>query len=288
MWYVIEGGKLDTNKEQEGMQKSVIEKDGVEIVFKILEAIKRVLKEDSEQKMPMCMKIKDSFVYNIIKEIVKNKKRSLIISITGESASGKTTFVQNSIKAYPSSLNGGIYTTINCDDYYLDMSKELEQCGSYEALFAAGYSFDTPDAINLELMKQHLLDLKEGKDVRSPLYNFVTCESKPEGEVKKPALLILNEGLYVLNENVRDVADVKVYIYTPFEVIKERWYKRAITRGKTGKAADMQFENVNLTAQTYIRPTLEFADIVLNGQVSPEYIAEFINKMFDEIKKALQ
>lgn len=279
---------MDIYKEQDGTQKAVVEKNSVEVVFKILEAIKKVLNDDAQQKIPMCIKIKDSFVYNIIKEVVKNKKRSLIISITGESASGKTTFVQNSIKAYPSSLNGGIYTTINCDDYYLDMSKELEQCGSYEALFAAGYSFDTPDAINLKLMKQHLLDLKAGKEVRSPAYNFVTCESNPDGEVKKPALLILNEGLYVLNENVREVADVKVYIYTPFEVIKERWYKRAITRGKTGKAADMQFENVNLTAQTYIRPTLESADIVLNGQVSPEYIEEFINKMFAEIKKALQ
>ena len=271
----------------EQTEKTIITKDGIDTVFKILESVKKVLKEDAQEKEPLCLKIKDSFVYNIIKEVVKNKKRSLIISITGESASGKTTFVQNAIKAYPSSSKGGIYTTVNCDDYYLDMSKELQECGSYEALFAKGYSFDTPDAINLSLMKQHLIDLKEGKEIQSPAYNFVTCESKPDGEIKKPALLVLNEGLYVLNENVRDVADVKVYIFTPFEVIKERWYKRAVTRGKTGKAADMQFENVNSTAQMYIRPTLEAADVVLNGQVSPEYIAEFIQKMFSAIKEQL-
>ena len=49
----------------------------------------------------------------------------------------------------------------------------------------------------------------------------------------------------------------------------------------------MQFENVNSTAQMYIRPTLEAADVVLNGQVSPEYIAEFIQKMFSAIKEQL-
>ena len=277
----------NSNKTTTTNTNYTIQKDSIETVFKVLEAVKKVLKEDAQQKTPLCMQIKDSFVYNIIKEVVKNKKRSLIISITGESASGKTTFVQNAIKAYQPSNKGGIYTTVNCDDYYFDMSKELNECGSYEALFAKGYSFDTPDAINLELMKKHLLELKSGNSIQSPDYNFVTCESNPNGEIKEPALLILNEGLYVLNETVRDIADVKVYIITPFEVIKERWYKRAITRGKTGKAADMQFENVNQAAQTYIRPTLETADIVLNGQVTPEYIAEFIQKMFRAIKEQL-
>ena len=54
---------------------------------------------------------------------------------------------------------------------------------------------------------------------------------------KKPAKVILTEGLYVLNKEVRDIMDVKVYVFTPIEVIKERWYKRAVSRGKTGEAA---------------------------------------------------
>jgi len=264
-----------------------IKNDSIDVVFKIMECIKSVLREDAQQKQPLVLKIKESFVYNIIKAVICDKKQTLLVSITGESASGKTTFVENAVKAYPSALDGGIYTVVCCDDYYYDVSQQLTDCGGYENFFASGFSFDTPNAINLEFMKEHLIALKSGQTIQSPAYDFVTCESRFEGELKKPALLILNEGLYVLNENVRDVSDVKVYIFTPFEIVKDRWYKRAITRGKTGKAADMQFKNVNQTAQTYIRPTLESADIVLSGQVPREYIVEVVNKMVSKINNIL-
>ena len=134
-----------------------------------------------------------------------------------------------------------------------------------------------------------MIALKEGKEIRSPLYNFVTCESKKDMVLKKPAKLILNEGLYVLNECMRDIVDVKIYVYTPFEIIKERWYARAVSRGKIGKAADMQFHDVNQTAFRYIRPTMDMADIVVNGLTTQEYIEEmthdFINAIVDVIKK---
>ena len=100
----------------------------------------------------------------------------------------------------------------------------------------------------------------------------VTCESHPNGDLKTPAKVILTEGLYVLNEELRDIMDVKVYVFTPIDVIKERWYKRAVSRGKTGEAADLQFRNVNETAQHYIRPTYQISDCIINGMVDKEYI----------------
>ena len=149
----------------------------------------------------------------------------------------------------------------------------MKEAGSYEALFKTGFSFDTPDVIDLDLMKSHLVSLKEGLTIKSPRYNFVTCESDPNGEMKKkPAKIILTEGLYVLNEGVRDIMDVKVYVFTPLEVIKDRWYRRAAERGKSGSAADLQFADVNRTAQQYIRPTYQIADAVINGLVGQEYI----------------
>ena len=89
--------------------------------------------------------------------------------------------------------------------------------------------------------------------------------------------------MYVLNEEVRDILDIKVYVFTPIDVIKERWYKRAITRGKTGAAADMQFADVNKTAQQYIRPTYQIADCVINGMVDKEYIKVITDKIFKKL-----
>ena len=78
--------------------------------------------------------------------------------------------------------------------------------------------------------------------------------------------------------------DVKVYVYTPLEVIKDRWYSRAESRGKTGAAADLQFQDVNRTAQKYIRPTYQIADAVINGMVSQEYIQEITDKIFNALE----
>ena len=253
------------------------------VVMKIVESLKKILEEDKKQRQPLFINVKESVIFNLARRALNEPGTRFLIGIAGESASGKTTFVQNAIRSCIAEERTDVYTIVCCDDYYHDWSKELREAGSYEAFFAKGYSFDTPAAVNLQLMKEHLISLKNGSAVRSPDYNFATCESKPHGVLKKPAKIIVNEGLYVLNEGVRDIMDVKVYVFTPFDIIKDRWYIRAESRGKTGKAADMQFENVNLTAQTYTRRAMQTADIVMNGVVSSEYIQEITEKIFRTI-----
>lgn len=256
----------------------------MEIISKIVEALKKILEEDKKQVQPLFLRTSENLILNIARKVVQEKKKTFLIGITGESASGKTVFVDNTIKACVKEKKEGIYTVIRCDDYYKDTSKDLQEAGSYEELFKTGFSFDTPDVIDLELMKSHLLSLKDGKSAVSPKYDFVTCVSDPHGDIKNPAKVILTEGLYVLNEEVRDIMDVKVYVFTPLEVLKERWYKRAALRGKTGTAADLQFQDVNKTAQKYIRPNYEIADAVINGLVSQEYIQEITDKIFLALK----
>ncbi len=259
-------------------------RNDMEIISNIVDALKKILEEDNKQTQPLFLKTSDNLILNIARMVVQEKKKTFLIGITGESASGKTVFVDNTIKACVKEKKEGIYTVIRCDDYYKDTSKELKEAGSYEELFKTGFSFDTPDAIDLELMKEHLIELKQGNTITSPKYDFVTCESNPDGDIKNPAKVVLTEGLYVLNEGVRDIMDVKVYVYTPLEVIKDRWYRRAETRGKTGTAADLQFMDVNKTAQQYIRPTYQIADAVINGMVSQEYIQEITDKIFNALK----
>lgn len=255
----------------------------MELVSSIVNALNEILEEDKKEEQPLFLRVKDDFIMSIARRVVQEKKRTFLVGITGESASGKTVFVDNTTKACVKDKIEGIYTVISCDDYYKDTSKELKDAGSYEALFKTGFSFDTPDVINLELMKEHLIQLKAGHSVVSPKYDFVTCVSDPNGVEKKPAKVILTEGLYVLNEEIRDIIDVKVYVFTPLDVIKERWYKRAVSRGKTGEAADLQYKNVNETAQQYIRPTYQIADCIINGLVSQEYIQVITDKIMKKI-----
>ncbi len=252
-------------------------------ISRILENIREVIARDKKQKQPLILRLNEAFIFNIARKAITESDSTFIMSIAGESASGKTTLVKNTAKACLKSDNNSIYTVVCCDDYYKDASEELKKAGSYENLFESGFSFDTPDAIDLELMREHLIRLKKGEKIYSPLYNFVTCESKKDSVLKNPAKLILNEGLYVLHQKVRDITDVKIYVYTPFEVIKDRWFARATSRGKTGAAAQMQFHDVNQTAFRYIRPTMDMADVVINGMTTQEYIEDFVNELIEAI-----
>ena len=263
-------------------------KSNMPFLAKILENIREVIAYDKKQKQPLILRINEAFIFKIARKAILEENSTFLMSIAGESASGKTTLVKNTAKACIKTDTDNAYTVICCDDYYKDASKELKAAGGYEELFKTGFSFDTPDAIDLALMKEHLAKLKNGETVYSPYYDFVTCESKKDSVIKKPAKIILNEGLYVLNECVRDIVDVKIYVYTPFEIIKERWYARAVTRGKIGKAADMQFHDVNQTAFRYIRPTMEIADIVINGLTSQKYIEEIALMFIDAIVQVLR
>lgn len=259
----------------------------IEEVTSISESIannlNKVIEQDKFNKMPLFLNIKDGFIEALADKIVKNSQKTIVIGVAGESASGKTTLVNNTVKACLNENKKGIYSIISSDDYFHDTSKELKQAGSYEALFETGFSFDVPDAINLDLMKHHITKLAKKDSIYSPLYDFVTCESKEQGVLKTPSKVILTEGLFVLTPKLRDILDIAIYVHTPHEYIKERWFIRAESRGKTGKAAQMQFDNVNREAQTHIRPTMNSADIIVNGLTSQEYI-EFIS---DEIFKAV-
>ena len=257
-----------------------------DLVTSIVDSLKKIISQDQKEKQPLFLNVKDGFLENIARRVVQKKDKSILIGITGESASGKSTFVDWTVRACVKDKIDGIYTVIRCDDYYKDTSKELRDAGSYEALFRTGFSFDVPEALNLDLMKQHLIKLKKGESVVSPRYDFVTCESFPDGEVKKPARILLTEGLYVLHETMRDIVDVKVYVSTPIEVLKTRWYKRAATRGKTGEAADSQYKDVNKTAQLYIRPTEAISDVVINGLVEVGYIQNITDRIFSVIENA--
>ena len=134
----------------------------MEIISKIVESLKKILEEDKKEAQPLFLKTSENLILNIARKVVQEKKKTFLIGITGESASGKTVFVDNTIKACIKDKKEGIYTVIRCDDYYKDTSKELQEAGSYEELFKTGFSFDTPDVIDLQLMKQHLAALKEG------------------------------------------------------------------------------------------------------------------------------
>ena len=101
------------------------------ITFKIIDGLKQILEDDRRQKQPLILSMDEGLLIRIVKQFVSDKKNQCLIGITGESASGKTTFVNYVSKALRKKLFNESYTSLCCDDYYKDTSEELKAAGSY-------------------------------------------------------------------------------------------------------------------------------------------------------------
>ncbi|MCR4880948.1 MAG: hypothetical protein K6A44_03240 [bacterium] len=246
-----------------------------------------IIDEDMRTSQPIFINIKKGFIHKIAYKLVSNPKERILIGVSGESASGKSTLTSKVLDICLTEKHKSLATLITSDNYYKDASDKLREAGSYEALFDSGFNLDEPQAVDLDLLRGDLKRIKSGEVIFTPEYNFFTIESIPRKIRKAPAKIILTEGLFVLEEKLRELLDISIYVHTPADIIKKRWYKRAITRGKEGKAADMLFGIVNAGAVKYIRPYAKEADIVISGITSEDYIRDVVAKIKDAIRSCL-
>jgi uridine kinase len=89
---------------------------------------------------------------------------------------------------------------------YNKKKKKKEDCPKDEN---GEYDYETIDALKVDLLNQHLKELTEGKEIESPIFDFVTGKPKQKGiklKMKKDSILIL-EGIHCLNEKVADSID---------------------------------------------------------------------------------
>ena len=266
-------------REQHKLNKTNIDNTSI-IAFRILDGIKDILDEDRKQSQPLFLSINEKMLMMIVKNIIDNPQKHYMVGITGESASGKTTLVNNISEAMRKKLFDDAYTCIYCDDYYIDTSKELKDAGSYENLYKTGFSFDTPKAINLDLMRAHLISLKNGCGIYGPEYDFVSCESTPNRIYKKPTRAILSEGLYVLGEELADLFDIKVYVDLDEEERKNRFMNRATSRNQDHENAIKHWDYVKNAGKKYVAVHKDNCDIVINGECNLDYFShmvEYIN-----------
>ncbi|MGA2504981.1 MAG: ATP cone domain-containing protein [Anaerolineales bacterium] len=140
--------------------------------------------------------------------ILGNRAEIKLVIIAGPSSSGKTT-TTNKI-ALRLAEKGLTFVELNLDNYYFDL--ELHPKDEF-----GDYDFETPQALEIELINRHLKDLLVGKEIQMPYYDFKTgkrsSKTTPTRLSKNDILLIDSlYGLYPpLTEGLQD-ASFKVYI----------------------------------------------------------------------------
>ena len=167
------------------------------------------------------------------------------------------------------------------DNYYRDQSDiPLEE--------RKKTNYDHPDAMETELLVEHLHQLKEGKAIECPVYDYTMHTRSNQVMKVEPKRVILLEGILVLaDERLRDLMDVKVYVEADAD---ERILRRVIRdvkeRGRDIEGVVEQYlTTVKPMHYLYVEPTRTTADIVINSGMNPvafELVRNMIQKILDE------
>ena len=186
----------------------------------------------------------------------------LTVGITGGTGSGKTTISEELKKEFEESDIG----FISQDSYYNDN-------GNLSFNEKNKINFDHPDAVDFELMINHLNLLKNGKNINQPVYSFIHHNRTEKTKLLKPKKIMIIEGLLILNNiKLRDLIDLKVFVDATKNLRFKRRLDRDINqRGRTAEEVVELFNSrLNKMHNLYVEPMKEFCDIVINNNNSLE------------------
>jgi uridine kinase len=173
-------------------------------------------------------------------------------------------------------LGEGRCSLLQQDSYYHDRSDRFDYDGG-------SINFDHPDAIDFSLLSRHLAELKAGRSVSTPVYDFAT-HRRLEATVTVPARpTILVEGMLILSQDaVRASLDIGVFMDAPEDVrLSRRLARDAHERGRDPAGVKRQFdEHVKPMHDLFVEPSKVHADVVYSGQaVMERNIRDFIRQV---------
>lgn len=203
-------------------------------------------------------------------------KTGILIGIGGGTGSGKTSVAKNILKKF----GEGEVTIIEQDAYYKDLSHLLFD-------ERTGINFDHPDAVDFDLLKQHLAQLLIGKSVDAPIYDFSTHTRGSETQRIEPHHAIVVEGITILTDlKLRELMNIKIYVETDADIRLIRRLTRDIqVRGRSYSDVIRQYlDTVRPMHEQFVEPSKKYADIIIpeggDNRVAIDLIQTKIRSLF--------
>ena len=184
-----------------------------------------------------------------------DKKRPIVIGVTGGSGSGKTSVS----RAIYNQFAGHSILMLEQDFYYKNQD-DL----SFEERLKTNY--DHPFAFDTDLLIQHLEDLIHYKAIEKPVYDYAAHTRSKEIIIQEPKEVIILEGILILEDpRLRKLMDIKVYVDTDDDIRIIRRIKRDIEeRGRTLNSVIEQYLTVvKPMHHQFVEPSKKYADIII-------------------------
>jgi uridine kinase len=194
---------------------------------------------------------------------------TMVIGIAGGTGSGKTTITKKLIQRF-----GDDVSVIYHDNYYKDHHNM-----SYEERSKLNY--DHPDSFDTELLIQAVKDLKAGKTVKCPVYDYSIHDRTEETVEVHPAKVIIVEGILIFqSRELCQQMDIKIYVDTDADVrILRRIVRDVRDRGRSLESVVEQYlTTVKPMHEQFVEPSKRNADIIIpeggHNQVALDMVME--------------
>ncbi len=181
--------------------------------------------------------------------------RRILIGIAGGSGSGKTLVARNIVRE----LGSDRVVIIDQDSYY----KNLEDIPFRDR---EARNFDHPDAFDNELLKHHIRELLEGREVEQPIYDYAEHRRLDETRTIGDHLVIVLEGILIfVDPELREMMDIKLFIDADPDVRFIRRLRRDIVeRGRSVDSVVRQYlESVRPMHLQFVDPAKRHADVII-------------------------
>ena len=269
--------KKEINSEDKILKPDFNQKTGREfLAFYLQSKFRQVLAYDNKAPQPIFSDIKHDFIQRFTKRLIQNPAKRIMVGITGESASGKST-ICSEIKRVIEKFSMPV-TIMSTDNYFNDISALIAKFGSFDNLRDNGYDVDSPNSFQLDILKADLEKISQGQDIYTPEYLLNgTGISVPNAKFLPSNKIVVVEGMASMYGENKDIYDVKVYVETDLEIRKDRFLKRACTeRNQDIDNAKKHWEYILGAGEKYVKPYREYADIIVNGDSDLTYFAQIL------------
>ena len=178
----------------------------------------------------------------------------MVIGIAGGTGSGKTTITKRLVERF-----GGDVSVIHHDNYY-----KAHHSMTYEERTLLNY--DHPDAFDTDMLIEHLKQLKQGKAIRCPVYDYSIHDRTEETILIEPTRVIILEGILIYeNQALCDQMDIKIFVDADADVRILRRIERDVRdRGRSLESVINQYlSTVKPMHEQFVEPSKRRADVIV-------------------------
>lgn len=201
-----------------------------------------------------------------------NGMDTILIGIAGGTGSGKTTLANNLVNYF-----GRDEVSILRHDNYYKRHDEL----TYEERTRLNY--DHPDAFDTELLCDHIRQLKAGKPVEMPVYDYTIHNRSDQTTLVLPNPVIILEGIMIFAEPALvDLMDFRIFVDTDAdERILRRILRDVKQRGRSlDSVIDQYLTTVKPMHEQFVEPSKRRANIIIpeggRNEAAMQVIVDFI------------